>query len=153
MRITLIACIYRWHSSSKMTHNDEILALAKTLFISAEWSYIESALETSLPEFSKTIRCDNKIVAFVIVNSHASGSAYISYCGVDPKYQGKGYGSKLLKETLSSIFQADFPFIFLYVDCWNKDARRLYERFGFKQICSEVVAGSYCWKMELRQTG
>jgi ribosomal protein S18 acetylase RimI-like enzyme len=136
-----------------MTYNTEILALAKTLFIAAEWPYIESSLETSLPEFSKTIMCDNAIVAFVIVNSHASGSAYISYCGVDPKYQGKGYGSKLLKETLLSIFQADYPSIFLYVDCWNKDARRLYERFGFKQMCTELVAGSHCWKMELRHAG
>ncbi len=126
----------------------EILTLAKKLFVPTEWPYITSYLETMLPKESKVLHVDGQLAAFVIVNTE-KGNAFISYCGVSSEHQGKGYGSKLLKETLSSIFQVDFPAARLYVDCWNKDALRLYTRLGFKQIGVAHVAGSDCLLLEL----
>jgi ribosomal protein S18 acetylase RimI-like enzyme len=127
----------------------EILTLAKTLFVPAEWPYITSYLETMLPKESKVLHVDGQLAAFVIVNNTDSGNAFISYCGVSAEHQGKGYGSKLLKETLISIFQVDYHAVRLYVDCWNKDALRLYTRLGFKQIGLAHVAGSDCLLLEL----
>ena len=135
-----------------MTVNTQILKLAKTLFVEAEWPHIECYLHNHIPNRTHTLFIEDELAAFVIVNAEKSGEsqfAFISYCGVSPKHQGKGYGSKLLKETLTSIFQADFTATRLYVDKWNNDARRLYERLGFKQIGSEIVAGSDCWLYEL----
>jgi ribosomal protein S18 acetylase RimI-like enzyme len=136
-----------------MTVTTQILKLAKTLFVEAEWPCIETYLQNHIPNLSRTLFIEDELAAFVIVNAVKSGEsqyAFISYCGVSPTHQGKGYGSKLLKETLTSIFQADFTATRLYVDKWNNDARRLYERLGFKQIGSAIVAGSDCWLYELK---
>jgi ribosomal protein S18 acetylase RimI-like enzyme len=132
---------------TKMT----ILSLAKTLFNSAEWPYIESSLETCLPQHTQAVFIDGELCAFVIVNRTETGNAFFSYCGVSPRFQGKGYGSKLLKMAIHSIFQVDYPAIQLYVDDWNADARRLYERLDFQQIGAACVAGSECALMELRR--
>jgi ribosomal protein S18 acetylase RimI-like enzyme len=132
-----------------ITHKNEILRLAKSLFCSAEWPYIESYLESCSTTHSKIIVLGNDVAAFVIVNTTQDGNAFISYCGVSPAHQGKGYGSKLLKETLASIFQVDYPSTQLYVDKWNVDALRLYMRLGFLVIGEDVVAGSPCYLLEL----
>ena len=125
-----------------------ILTLAQKLFVQTEWPYIAACLETMIPQ-SRTLYVDGELAAFIVVNKAESGNAFISYCGVDAKHQGKGYGSKLLKETLTSIFQVDFPAVRLYVDDWNCGARRLYERLGFKHVGSAIVADSPCALMEL----
>jgi ribosomal protein S18 acetylase RimI-like enzyme len=132
-----------------IAHKKEILKLAKALFTTAEWPHIECYLETCLPDYSKTLIINNELAAFVIVNETKAGHAFISYCGVHPSHQGKGYGSKLLKETLAGIFQVDYIATRLYVDTWNGDAFRLYTRLGFQTIGSEVVAGSPCDLLEL----
>lgn len=117
-----------------------------------EWPYIKKCLETSDPAHSRTILSNGAVAAFIIVNISETGNAFISYIGVSKDHQGKGYGSKLLKETLASIFQVDYYNAFLYVDCWNKDALRLYERIGFKIVGEAVVAGSPCHLMEIIRT-
>ena len=53
---------------------------------------------------------------------------------MSPLLQGKGVGSKLLKETITSIFQAGFTSCQLIVDDWNTGAKKLYERLGFRVI-------------------
>jgi ribosomal protein S18 acetylase RimI-like enzyme len=131
-----------------IAHKNEILRLAKLLFCANEWPCIESYLETCLIQHSKIILMDNEVAAFVIVNTKA-GNAFISYCGVSPAHQGKGFGSKLLKETLASIFQVDYNATQLYVDIWNTDAMRLYMRLGFCVIGEDIVTGSPCYLMEL----
>ena len=125
-----------------------ILTLAQKLFVQAEWPYIKSSLENMIPQ-SRTLYVNGELAAFIVVNKAESGNAFISYCGVSSEHQGKGYGSKLLKETLTSIFQVDFPAVRLYVDDWNCGARRLYERLGFKHVGSAIVADSPCALMEL----
>ena len=132
-----------------IAYKKAILELARSLFATAEWPYIEDCLNTCLPQYSKTLVINSEVAAFVIVNETKAGHAFISYCGVHPSHQGKGYGSKLLKETLTSIFQVDFLAARLYVDCWNTDALRLYTRLGFKQIGVALVAGSDCLLLEL----
>jgi ribosomal protein S18 acetylase RimI-like enzyme len=128
---------------------EPVYELAKTLFASAEWPYIQECLESCLPEFTQVQGVDGEVAAFVIVNASVEGIAFLSYCGVSKKHQGKGFGSKLLKMAIHTIFQADYSACRLYVDLWNTDARRLYERLGFKQIGTATVAGSDCWLLEL----
>ena len=128
----------------------QIYDLATRLFAPAEWPYIQTSLDTCLVEHTQTLFDETgHCVAFVIVNRAEDGNAFFSYCGVSPGHQGKGYGSKLLKETLAGIFQVDYPATRLYVDTWNVDALRLYTRFGFKIIGNDVVAGSSCHLLEM----
>lgn len=134
-----------------MIHLHLIYELATALFAPAEWPTIKTSLETCLVEHSQIVFDSDKCVAFVIINEATDGNAFISYCGVAPTHQGKGYGSKLLKMAMHSIFQVDYEAIQLYVDTWNVDARRLYERLGFKVVSSETVLGMACMRMELRK--
>lgn len=136
-----------------MTHPDKSLdhvyALAQSLFCKEDWPDIYDSIKHCVPEHSQVIwGHNNEVVAFAIVTHVADKVAQISFCGVNPQFQGKGYGSKLLKEAIKSIFQADYTAIRLIVDGWNVDARRLYERLGFRVIEPYKVAHTDGFLME-----
>lgn len=48
-----------------------------------------------------------------------------------PDYYGKGYGEKLLNETMRALEEQEFVYIYLWVLRENHHARRFYERNGF----------------------
>lgn len=57
----------------------------------------------------------------------------IAFLGIRPECQGRGLGSRLLKETLLAIFQKSKSCAcWLLVDTINTNAIRLYERIGFR---------------------
>lgn len=57
----------------------------------------------------------------------------LAFLGISPCSQGRGLGSRLLKETLHAIFQASHHFTcWLVVDDCNTAATRLYEKLGFR---------------------
>lgn len=57
----------------------------------------------------------------------------LSFLGVNPEYQGKGYGSQCLRLTLSSIYRECINFnCWLIVDKVNKGAIKMYQRYGFR---------------------
>jgi ribosomal protein S18 acetylase RimI-like enzyme len=132
-----------------MAVKHDILSLGQKLFVPEEWPSLRKSIHEML-DLSRTLYIQNKLVAFVVVNQLDSidRCAFLSYCGVDPQYQGKGFGSKLLKETLAGIFQAGFHKIRLHVDDWNVDARKLYERLGFHIIGNVQQSHVSCFLME-----
>jgi GNAT superfamily N-acetyltransferase len=56
---------------------------------------------------------------------------YLSVLAVDPKYQGKGFGSKLVKEMLARIDKEGLP---CYVETEGEKNVSMYRRFGFKVL-------------------
>ena len=57
----------------------------------------------------------------------------LAFLGISPKCQGRGLGTRLLKETLIAIFQTSTQFsCWLCVDTINTSAIKLYEKFGFR---------------------
>ena len=109
-----------------MTHPekslDHVYALAQTLFCKEDWPDIHDSITHCLPEHSQVIWSDNnEVIGFAIVTRASEKVANIAFCGVNPQYQGKGYGSKLLKEAIKSIFQVEFTSIRLIVDGWSCD--------------------------------
>ncbi len=61
---------------------------------------------------------------------------YLGIIGVDPIYQGKGYGSKLLKMKLAEIDEQNLP---CYLHTENERNVKFYEHFGFELIGKEKV--------------
>lgn len=53
---------------------------------------------------------------------------------VNPKYQGKGYGKKLLLYAINKMQILKVEKITLHVAKWNKKAMRIYENNGFKCV-------------------
>ena len=56
---------------------------------------------------------------------------YLAGLAVDPEHQGKGYGSKLLNETLSNIDEEGLP---CYLETEGEKNVAMYKHFGFKVI-------------------
>ncbi len=56
--------------------------------------------------------------------------------GVDPEYQGKGYGSKLLRPMLARIDEEDLP---IYLETEEEKNAQLYQHFGFEVVEKKVI--------------
>jgi ribosomal protein S18 acetylase RimI-like enzyme len=69
--------------------------------------------------------------------------AYIYGFRVRPAYRGVGVGSRLLQTAEADLARRGFRSICLNVARVNQDARRLYERFGYRVVAAESGVWSY----------
>jgi ribosomal protein S18 acetylase RimI-like enzyme len=69
--------------------------------------------------------------------------AYIYGFRVRPEYRGEGVGSLLLTIAENDLRQRGFIKVALNVGRDNPDARRLYERFGYRVVSAEPGVWSY----------
>lgn len=60
--------------------------------------------------------------------------AMIINFGIDPLWQGRGYGRKLLQESMQHLINRGFLYFFLDVRESNLPAIRLYQSFGFQKL-------------------
>lgn len=58
---------------------------------------------------------------------------------VSKKFQGKGYGKKILLWAIKYMQEQQAESILLHVADWNQNAIKLYENYGFKIIKTEKV--------------
>ncbi|WP_440122140.1 GNAT family N-acetyltransferase [Tenacibaculum sp. Ill] len=70
-----------------------------------------------------------------------SGEYYIDCIGVNPNYQGKGIGSKILQFLINEYVHKKNETLGLLVDKENPNARKLYLKLGFKVVGEKVLAG------------
>lgn len=61
---------------------------------------------------------------------------YLQAIGVDPRFQGRGYAGKLLRQTLAKIDKAGLP---CYLDTLEERNVRIYENFGFTVVEESAV--------------
>lgn len=69
--------------------------------------------------------------------------AYIYGFRIRPDFRGKGIGSRLLKSVEADLENRGFERISLNVARENEDARRLYEREGYRVVAPEPGIWSY----------
>ena len=76
---------------------------------------------------------------------------YLAVLGVDPKFQGKGYASRLLKPMLKKLDVGEMP---CYVETSTEEYVPLYKHFGFKVVHEAEMpgSGSRMWAM-VREKG
>jgi GNAT superfamily N-acetyltransferase len=77
---------------------------------------------------------------------------YLALLGVDPKFQGKGYASRLLKPMLKRLDAEKLP---CYLETSIEEYVPIYQRFGFKLIQEAVLPGSdsRMWVMLREKSG
>jgi ribosomal protein S18 acetylase RimI-like enzyme len=92
-------------------------------------------MKQSQNEDSFMIEKDGMTVGKIRV-SHLNEEAWIFGFCVDPKYQGKGIGRRVLTNVVLTEHQKGFP-IFLEVEANNANALVLYESCGFKSYHSQ----------------
>jgi ribosomal protein S18 acetylase RimI-like enzyme len=61
---------------------------------------------------------------------------YLQLLGVDPRHQGKGYGSSLVNPMLARLDSEQMP---CCLDTMNVDNVAFYERFGFRIAAKSLV--------------
>ena len=66
---------------------------------------------------------------------------YLANMGVLPKFQGRGIGSSLLEHAEQKAREADLEKCSLIVDTENRNAKRLYERFGYQVDFTKTYPG------------
>ncbi len=85
----------------------------------------------------------DEVAGSIILNMHGALVGYIQSICVAEGYRGKGVGSSLLDYAESRIF-ASSANAFLMVSSFNPNARRLYERRGYRavgELKDFIVAG------------
>jgi ribosomal protein S18 acetylase RimI-like enzyme len=76
---------------------------------------------------------DPAVVGFVIVIMRGAFVGYIQTVAVHPDCRGQGIGSALIAFAERRIFREQ-PNVFICASSFNPDARRLYERLGYRIV-------------------
>lgn len=115
-----------------------------------------------VPQWQHMVKSPDYTVWVVGENDHIYGFATVAYhqntyelyaLDVLPEHQNQGIGSELLQAVLEEI-RTD---IFLQVATYNKDAQRLYKRYGFAETGTQGVfklpGGKYIPTLHMRREG
>jgi ribosomal protein S18 acetylase RimI-like enzyme len=70
-----------------------------------------------------------------------AGEFYIDSLGVNPKYQGKGIGSKILQFLIDEYVTKNNQTLGLLVEEDNPNAKKLYLKLGFKSVGEKTLVG------------
>ncbi len=76
---------------------------------------------------------ENTIIGYGVM-SVAAGEAHILNICVEPDYQGRGLGRKIMQRLLHLAGDHNVDMVFLEVRCTNRIAQILYESEGFNEI-------------------
>lgn len=79
------------------------------------------------------LRLGGELIGFSIVMS-VIDEAHLLNIGVCARYQGRGYGARLLRHAMQCARQGGATRLFLEVRPSNERAVELYRHFGFRQI-------------------
>jgi len=91
--------------------------------------------------------------AFMVHNRQAPFPHwYLALIGVDPKFQGRGYASALIKPMLARIDQENLP---CYLETENEKNVSTFQHYGFKVVESDTIPSSDVnnWAMLREKSG
>lgn len=119
----------------KAVFNDifEIVALEKKVFnhtLGENFLYEEFALNPF--GFYFVYELNKMIVAYIGFRAIDSNADMMNFA-VDPNYQGQGYGDQILSYVLDLLIKKGVKTFALEVRRSNQRARKLYEKYGFKE--------------------
>jgi ribosomal-protein-alanine N-acetyltransferase len=86
---------------------------------------------------------DGRLAGFVLLVFKGVLRGYIRTICLAPEFRGRGFGTRLIAFAEERIFR-EHPNVFLCVSSFNPDARRLYERLGYRyvgELTDFIVAG------------
>lgn len=111
---------------------DEIPLLLKALYLCDYDLSLVAVEDKSIIGF--TLVCQKMTNIYYNFMSKIPNCYEIAFLGISPNCQGRGLGTRLLKETLLAIFQISNQFTcWLLVDTINTSAVKLYEKLGFRR--------------------
>lgn len=125
-------------------------ACARLMASSEPWLTLGRTYEASLTIIRDSTRevfvlrdVTGKLSGFLILCLTGAFVGYIQTICIDPDCRGQGLGTRLLAFAEERIL-SQFPNVFMCVSSFNHDARRLYERLGYRvvgELSDYIVAG------------
>lgn len=124
---------------SPLQTGDDARACARLMAASEPWLTLGRSYELSLdiiqdPSREVYVAWDESgLAGFLILCMTGALVGYIQTVCIDPARRGQGLGSQLVDFAEQRILRVS-PNVFMCVSSFNRDARRLYERLGYKVI-------------------
>jgi ribosomal protein S18 acetylase RimI-like enzyme len=79
------------------------------------------------------------------------GEFYIDSLGVNPNYQGKGIGSKLIQFLIAEYVHQKNQTLGLLVEEANPNAKKLYLQLGFNPVGNKILVGKNLEHLQINQ--
>lgn len=126
-------------SIARLQTDAEARACAHLMAESEPWLTLGRTFETSLRMVQDPTRevylarDDQGLAGFLILCMTGAFVGYIQTICIDPDRRGQGLGSTLVEFAEQRIL-AESPNVFMCVSSFNRAARRLYERLGYRVV-------------------
>jgi [ribosomal protein S18]-alanine N-acetyltransferase len=126
-------------SITRLENEAEAHACARLMASSEPWITLGRSYEECLTIVRDPTRevyivqGDDGPSGFLILCLVGAFVGYIQTVCIDARRRGQGLGSKLIDFAEQRIL-AEYPNVFMCVSSFNRDARRLYERLGYRVI-------------------
>jgi ribosomal protein S18 acetylase RimI-like enzyme len=92
------------------------------------------------------------LAAAVLATDLGLGTGHIAQIAVDPRCEGRGLGSALVRQAVGVFAERGFQRVTLLVSAANARAQALYSRFGFRERGAFVVAVNRAPRQRGRQS-
>ena len=87
------------------------------------------------------VATDGSSIVGVALCGHDGRRGYIYHLAVDPAYQGRGLGKRLLDECLRGLRRTEVKRVIIMVADDNPRARKFWKRCGYEEIPGAVAMG------------
>ena len=87
------------------------------------------------------VATDGSAVVGVVLCGHDGRRGHIYHLAVDPAYQGRGLGKRLLNESLEDLRRAGVKRVIIMVADDNPRGREFWKRFGYEEISGAIAMG------------
>jgi [ribosomal protein S18]-alanine N-acetyltransferase len=143
-----MATLTGW-SISRLEHEADAQSCARLMATSEPWLTLGRSYEASLRIIQDPtrevfiLRGDEKLAGFLILCMTGAFVGYIQTICIHPDHRGQGLGSRLVAFAEERILR-ESPNVFMCVSSFNRDARRLYERLGYRvvgELTDYIVSG------------
>jgi ribosomal-protein-alanine N-acetyltransferase len=112
---------------------DEVLEIERASF-STPWSETSFFNEIRNPRsISKIARLGGRIAGYLCASGIIDEGHILTFA-VHPDFRRLGIASALIRDILEQLKKGGCRFVFLEVRASNSEARKMYERFGFREL-------------------
>jgi ribosomal protein S18 acetylase RimI-like enzyme len=87
------------------------------------------------------VATDGSAIVGVALCGHDGRRGHIYHLAVDPAYQGRGLGKRLLDESLGGLRQAGLKRVIIMVADDNPSGREFWKRCGWEEIPGAIAMG------------
>ncbi len=87
------------------------------------------------------VAIDGPTIVGVALCGHDGRRGHIYHLAVDPAYQGRGLGKRLLAECLNGLRRAGVQRIIILVASDNQRGTEFWKRYGWEEIGGAIVMG------------